>query len=87
MGPLAAFAFLHGAHEWLEMFVRLGEVVPGAPTVGQSVAVEIIGLTLLGLSFLMLVVFGVRLIHLSGHGRATSATSYCSVRARCWLSG
>lgn len=69
MGPLAAFAFLHGAHEWLEMFVRLGEVVPGAPTVGQSVAVEIIGLTLLGLSFLMLVVFGVRLIHLSGHGR------------------
>lgn len=69
MGPLAAFAFLHSAHEWLEMFVRLGEVVPGAPRIGQSVAVEIIGLALLVLSFLLLIVFGVRLIHLGGHGR------------------
>jgi signal transduction histidine kinase len=51
------------------MFVQLGEVVPGAPTVGQTLVVEAIGLALLALSFLMLVAFGVRLIYLSGHGR------------------
>jgi hypothetical protein len=40
MGPLATFGVMHGVHEWLEMFMRLGEVVPGAPAVGQTVVVE-----------------------------------------------
>jgi signal transduction histidine kinase len=74
MGPLAAFAILHGVHEWLVMFVQLGEVVPGAPTVGQTLVVEVIGLALMALSFLLLIVFGARLIHLSGHGRGNERT-------------
>jgi signal transduction histidine kinase len=74
MGPLALFGFLHGVHEWLEMFMRLGEVVPGAPTVGQTVVVEALRIALLMLSFLLLIVFGVRLLHLSGHGRGNERT-------------
>lgn len=74
MGPLALFGILHGVHEWLEMFMRLGEVVPGAPTVGQTMVVEALRIALLMLSFLLLIVFGVRLLHLSGHGRGNERT-------------
>jgi signal transduction histidine kinase len=74
MGPLATFGVMHGVHEWLEMFMRLGQVVPGAPTVGQTMVVEALRVALLALSFLLLIVFGVRLIHLSGHGRGNERT-------------
>jgi GAF domain-containing protein len=74
MGPLATFGLMHGVHEWLEMFMRLGQVVPGAPTVGQTMVVEALRVALLTLSFLLLIVFGVRLIHLSGHGRGNERT-------------
>lgn len=69
MGSLAAFAILHGLHEWLEMFQRLGVLVPGAPAVGQTVAADAVRVSLLALSFVMLIVFGVRLLHSSGKGR------------------
>jgi signal transduction histidine kinase len=74
MGPLATFGILHGIHEWLEMFVRLGEIVPDAPAVGQTVLIEAFRVALLAMSFLLLIVFGVRLIHLSGHGRGNERT-------------
>lgn len=69
MGPLAAFAILHSLHEWLEMFQRLGVLVPGAPAVGQTLAADAVRVSLLALSFVMLIVFGVRLLHSSGKGR------------------
>lgn len=69
MGPLAAFAILHSLHEWLEMFQRLGVLVPGAPNVGQTLAADAVRVSLLALSFVMLIVFGVRLLHSSGKGR------------------
>jgi len=69
MGPLAAFAILHSLHEWLEMFQRLGVLVPGAPALGQSLAANAVRVSLLALSFVMLIVFGVRLLHSSGKGR------------------
>ncbi len=69
MGPLAAFGFMHGVHEWAEMFERLGNVVPNAPAIAQSTAFSVGRLGLLVLSFIMLIIFGVRLIHFSGKGR------------------
>ncbi|HZD11846.1 MAG TPA: GAF domain-containing sensor histidine kinase [Candidatus Binatia bacterium] len=74
MGPLAAFGFLHGLHEWAEMFGRLGAVVPTAPAIAQSVAFSAARLGVLFLSFLMLIIFGVRLIHFSGKGRGNEQT-------------
>jgi signal transduction histidine kinase len=74
MGPLAAFGILHGIHEWMEMFQLLGEVVPGAPAVGQTLAVDAFRVGLLTLSFFLLIIFGVRLIHLSGKGRGNERT-------------
>ena len=69
MGPLAAFGLLHGLHEWAEMFERLGAVVPNAPAVAQSVGFSVIRLGLLVASFLMLIIFSARLLHVSGKGR------------------
>ena len=74
MGPLAAFGILHGLHEWLDMFQRLGVMVPGAPAVSQTLAVDAFRVGLLTLSFLLLIIFGVRLIHLSGKGRGNEHT-------------
>lgn len=78
MGPLAAFGFLHGLHEWAEMFELLGTVVPNAPAVAQSLGFSAVRLGLLVVSFLMLIIFGVRLIHFSGKGRGNE-------RAFVWL--
>lgn len=74
MGPLAAFGILHGLHEWMEMFQRLGVLVPGAPAVSQTLAVDAFRVGVLTLSFLLLIIFGVRLIHLSGKGRGNERT-------------
>lgn len=78
MGPLAAFGFLHGLHEWAEMFELLGAVVPNAPAIAQSVGFSAVRLGLLVVSFVMLIIFGVRLIHFSGKGRGNE-------RAFVWL--
>lgn len=74
MGPLAAFGVLHGLHEWTEMFLLLGTTVPNAPAIAQSVTFNAARLALLVFSFLMLIVFGVRLIHISGRGRGNERT-------------
>jgi len=79
MGPLAVFGIVHGLHEWAEMFERLGAVVPNAPAVAQSAGFSAVRLGLLVVSFLMLIIFGVRLIHVSGKGRGNE-------RAFVWLS-
>lgn len=78
MGPLAAFGFLHGLHEWAEMFELLGAVVPNAPAIAQSLGFSAVRLGMLVVSFVMLIIFGVRLIHFSGKGRGNE-------RAFVWL--
>lgn len=57
--PLAAFGFIHGAHEWLEMFERLGLIyVEGE----YQLLLESFRLALLAFSFLSLSAFGVALL-------------------------
>ena len=57
--PLAAFGFLHGIHEWLEMFQILG-MLPGDEV--DLLFWEGIGLALLAFSFLSLAAFGASLL-------------------------
>jgi signal transduction histidine kinase len=57
--PLAAFGIIHGLHEWLEMFERLG-VLPGQATF--TLAWDGIRLAILAFSFLSLAAFGVYLM-------------------------
>jgi len=61
--PLAAFGILHAAHEWYEMFQKIGAVT-GAPPPG--VAEESVRLLLLAASFVALLVFA--LVLLTGAG-------------------
>ncbi|HSR47172.1 MAG TPA: sensor histidine kinase [Anaerolineales bacterium] len=57
--PLAAFGFLHGFNEWLEMFVILG-ILPGFDQ--AEVAWEALRLAILAFSFLSLAAFGASLL-------------------------
>ncbi len=57
--PLALFGFLHGSHEWLEMFQILG-ILPGQET--APLAWQSIRIALLAFSFLSLAAFGSALL-------------------------
>jgi signal transduction histidine kinase len=57
---LAAFGIIHGLHEWFEMFQRLWGL--GAADIPPWLLLEELRLTHLVLSFVMLVMFGTRLI-------------------------
>lgn len=57
--PMAAFGYLHGAHEWLEMFQVMGHV-PIDGTLGQ--AWTAFRMALLAFSFLSLTAFGAALL-------------------------
>lgn len=57
--PLALFGFIHGAHEWYEMFQKLAAAGGSS---SPSLAVEATRLLLLVGSFVALAVFGVRLL-------------------------
>lgn len=57
--PLAAFGILHGLHEWVEMFQKMAALTSGyAPSLWDELA----RLIILGLSFVMLLAFGVALL-------------------------
>lgn len=58
LGPLAMFGLLHGIHEWVAMFQLIGGNGSGQP----SPDFEWARIGLLGLSFLMLSLFGLRLL-------------------------
>ncbi len=60
MWSLAGFGILHGLHEWVEMFVLVGQVAYGFQS---STAFEFFRLTLLTASFAALIVFGVQMLH------------------------
>lgn len=55
---LAAFALLHGIHEWIEMFLLM------TPADASSQLVQGVSIVLLGVSFVLLVEFAVRLMRL-----------------------
>ena len=57
---LAAFGIIHGLHEWFEMFHRLGS--SGAADIPSWLLLEELRIVHLVLSFVLLIIFGVRLI-------------------------
>lgn len=67
--PLAAFGLIHGAHEWLEMFLSL-QIVPFQ--VSAALAWEGIRLAILAFSFLSLGAFGASLLSPSERWRRVS---------------
>lgn len=71
MGPLAGFGLVHGLHEWFEMFQRLGRA--GATTIPQWLLLDQVRLAHLVLSFVLLIMFGVRLIDYSRQEKETPA--------------
>jgi signal transduction histidine kinase len=58
---LAAFGIIHGLHEWFEMFQKLSEA--GAANIPEWLLIEEIRIPHLVVSFLLLIIFGVRLIY------------------------
>ncbi len=57
--PLAVFGILHGSHEWFEMFQKIATLTQGyTPTISQ----EMLRLSILVASFLMLSSFGTLLL-------------------------
>lgn len=63
MGPLAGFGIVHGLHEWFEMFQRLGRAE--ATTLPDWLLSDELRLLHLVVSFVLLIMFGVRLIYYS----------------------
>ena len=63
MAPLAAFGIIHGFHEWLEMFQLLNQA--GVTTVPDWLLNDSIRLTMLVVSFMLLAIFGVRLVYVN----------------------
>ena len=63
---LAGFGIVHGIHEWFEMFQKLAE--SGAANIPDPLLLNEIRIPHLVLSFLLLLVFGVRLLY-STHRR------------------
>jgi signal transduction histidine kinase len=57
--PLAAFGIIHGIHEWFEMFQQIALLANGHT---PALLEEIIRLALLGVSFVMLLAFGLVLL-------------------------
>lgn len=60
MRPLAAFGLIHGAHEWLEMFIQEG-ALHGAQQL--PVGLEALRVCTLAMSFGALIAFGVKLLY------------------------
>jgi signal transduction histidine kinase len=67
---LAAFGIVHGLHEWFEMFQKLAEA--GVANIPDALLLNEIRIPQLVVSFLLLIVFGVKLLY-STHGRKRNA--------------
>lgn len=63
MGPLAGFGIVHGLHEWFEMFQRLGRA--NATNIPGWLLMDEVRLIHLVSSFILLIMFGTRLIYYS----------------------
>lgn len=80
--PLAGFGLVHGSHEWFEMFLLTNEDFQIAST---STLISVLRLALLGISFLLLVIFGVRLI--TGPGMSNTKFFMMLIVIGLWLIG
>lgn len=80
--PLAGFGLVHGSHEWFEMFLLMNGGTNPATT---PYWISLIRLTLLTVSFLLLLTFGVRLI--TGPGRSKAKLLMMLVVVGLWLTG
>ncbi len=80
--PLALFGLLHGSHEWVEMF----QLVIGIGLRGWPPHMEWARIGLLGLSFLMLVFFGLCLLLPAQQDRIRVLASSIAL-ALLWLVG
>lgn len=74
MGPLAGFGIIHGLHEWFEMFQRLGEAQ--ATNIPEWLLLDELRLGHLVLSFVLLIIFGVRLICYNQHTNGKANDGY-----------
>ncbi|MCP5098985.1 MAG: sensor histidine kinase [Chloroflexi bacterium] len=74
MGPLAGFGIFHGLHEWIEMFQNM----PNAYLLPAWVLSDSLRLIHLVLSFVLLVLFGVRLIY-TNHQKSEYETLFSTV--------
>ncbi|HFQ93029.1 MAG TPA: hypothetical protein ENK32_03395, partial [Anaerolineae bacterium] len=84
---LAGFGLLHGAHEWIEVYTHLPGVNVTANPVGHLL-LEIFRVGLLSLSFLLLAIFGLRVIFADGasEDRGRRATiKWTGVLIGIWL--
>lgn len=77
--PLAAFGFLHGIHEWFEMYLLIH---PNILTDQNNTWIVVTRLLLLSASFLMLVFFGARMI--AGPGQRTRRNLMVGVIVIIW---
>lgn len=63
IGPLAGFGIVHGLHEWFEMFQRLASA--GVDNIPPWMLLEEVRIGHPLVSFVLLVIFGVRLLYSS----------------------
>lgn len=68
MGFLAGFGITHGFHEWVAMFRRIDGLVEAGSR--AAIYLSMLDLGLLTLSFVVLIIFGARLIHSDDDSRA-----------------
>jgi signal transduction histidine kinase len=80
--PLAGFGLVHGSHEWFEMFLLMNGDFEAT---SNSIWISVVRLALLGASFLMLVIFGVRLI--TGPGVTNTKLIMMLIVTGLWLLG
>ncbi len=84
---LAGFGLLHGSHEWIEVYTHLPGVDTTADPVGHLL-LEVFRVSVLSLSFLLLAIFGLRVIfaHGSAADRGRRATiKWTAILIGVWL--
>ncbi len=80
--PLIGFAFIHGAHEWFEMFLLIHDRISGTLHSAWVLPFRILALAA---SFLFLIAFGARLI--TGPGKPKLYIGMLSTITAIWIIG
>lgn len=80
--PLGLFGLVHGSHEWFEMIL----LVQGPPAGSiWSILIPVLRMTMLSGSFLLLAVFGIRLV--TGQPRSRQSYLLIGLLLVVWLTG
>lgn len=80
--PLAGFGLVHGSHEWFEMGIMIHTRLSGEVNLLWIYSLRLL---FLGISFLLLIAFGTRMI--SGPGRPIMKWSLIAAISATWLVG